>query len=395
MRSTNIAVVAGTALAIAGCSSSDFNTPTKLNKVRILAIQAEPPQPALGATTTLRALVYQPPSVDGGAAEEIHYSWSWCPLATSSINGYACPIDQPAADQLFAGVPGVPPLDLGSGETASFTNPFPSAILASLCEGKTDAIPALAAAASAMGALTAGGGLNFSCTIAGFPITVMVVVHAPGADLPAVFRVYLPVNDNLAPNSNPVVDDIKVKVKDAYHLLDQAGTQGIPFNVAQPVAVDMALSNSEPVPDPNDVLPNPDDPNKAYVPSYGATSERLNLNWYAECGDFGGEGLGGDATGYIPGDQYSTFELATQNTWNIPKSEGCPAYLDRIIVVAIDGRGGVGWVGGVVHLGDTTSAPDAGEPDGQEADTGELVPDAGTLDSGELDEADTLPESTL
>jgi len=66
MRRTTSTVMAGVALALLACSRSDFNTPTLLNKPRILAIQAEPPQPALGASTTLRALVYQPPLGDGG-----------------------------------------------------------------------------------------------------------------------------------------------------------------------------------------------------------------------------------------------------------------------------------------------------------------------------------------
>ena len=60
-------VMAGAALALFACTPSGFNTPTLLNKPRILAIQAEPPQPALGASTTLRALVYlPPPSADAG-----------------------------------------------------------------------------------------------------------------------------------------------------------------------------------------------------------------------------------------------------------------------------------------------------------------------------------------
>jgi len=36
--------MAGATLALFACSSSDFNTPTLLNKPRILAIQAEPPR---------------------------------------------------------------------------------------------------------------------------------------------------------------------------------------------------------------------------------------------------------------------------------------------------------------------------------------------------------------
>ena len=398
MKSTIFAVTAGAALALVGCSRSDFNTPTKLNKVRILAIQAEPPQPALGASTTLRALVYQPPPADGGTAEPLTYSWSWCPLATSSANGFACPIDQATADQLFAGIPGVPPLDLGSDETASFTNPFPSALLASLCAGNTGAIPALAAATQPDSGQTTNTSSVFGCQIAGFPITVTLVVHAPPptGDLPAVFNVFLPVNDNIAPNTNPVAGDIKVTVNDADYVLDQAGTQGITFNAKWPVGVDLAPSNSansEPVPDPNDVLPNPDPNEPAYVSWYTEhfTTEELSLNWYAECGNFSGE-FGGKATSYIPGNAQQTFDVATHNSWDIPKSDSCPgAYLDRIVVVVTDGRGGVGWVSGVVHLGDTNSI-DAGATD-VAADSSEPGPDAGAVDSEEAD-GEATPETS-
>ena len=396
MRTTTPTVMAGAALAFFACSSSDFNTPTRLNKVRVLAIQAEPPQPALGASTTLRALVYQPPpSADGGAAQVsvTGYSWSWCPLPMSPSDPSQCPIDQDAANQLFAGIPGVPPLDLGTGETATFTNSFPAPALAALCAGKLDAIPALAEAAGSQGGLTASGSLSFGCAIAGFPITVKLVVHTSAGDLPAVFKVYLSVNDNIAANLNPVVGGISVTVDKLDHQLDEAGTQGILRNSSVPVSIDVPPTSSEAVPDPNDVLPSPA-PNNPYLHSYGSASERLNMYWFAECGDFGGNGLGGRATGYIPGDRISTFPIALQNTWNTPKLEGYVAEFARIIVVVHDNRGGVAWTSGVVHLGDTKSGPDAGAPDSPEADSGEPTPDAGALDSEEADSTDAIAEST-
>ena len=126
MKSTTT-VMAGAALALFACSPSGFNTPTLLNKPRILAMQAEPPQPAApdpvlgtpGGSTTLRALIYQPPtSADGGTAgPSMTYDWWWCPLPMSSTDPSQCPIKkQEDADQLFAGIPNVPPLHFGSNE---------------------------------------------------------------------------------------------------------------------------------------------------------------------------------------------------------------------------------------------------------------------------------------
>ena len=396
MRTTTTTMMAGAALALLSCSRSGFNTPTLLNKVRVLAIQADPPQPALGAATTLSKLVYLPPAVDGGdPGAGVTYSWSWCPLPMSSTNPSQCPIDptnQTYADQLFAGIPGVPPLYLGSGETATFTNPFPAPILASLCERKLDAIPALAAAARSNGVLTQNGGLTFACTVAGFPITIILVVHTspgdPAGDLPAVFNVYLPVNDAVPANLNPVVNSISVTVNGSDYQLDQAGSQGILYNASVPVVLGMDQTSSQPMPDPNVVLPSPDT-NNPYLPPNDNPSERLDISWYAECGDFGGKGLGGRRTGYLgnPTDPNATFAAALRNTWNIPKPEDYPGTLARITVVVRDNRGGVAWLSGTVHLGDTNSAPDGGWFDSQEADSSQVapVPDAGEPESQEAD----------
>jgi hypothetical protein len=396
---TTTTVMASAALVLFACSKSGFNTPTLLNKPRVLAIQADPPQPALGEATTLSKLVYPPPaSVDGGADAGVSgWDWSWCPLPMSSTDPSKCPIGQDTANQLFAGISDVPvpPLYLGSGETATFTNPFPAPILASLCERKLDAIPALAAAGASNGALVANGGLTFACTVAGFPITIILVVHTSAGDLPAVFNVYLPVNDSVPANLNPVVNSISVTVNGSDYQLDQAGSQGIPRNASVPVVLGMDQTSSQPMPDPNEVLPSPD-PNNPYLPPNDNPSERLDISWYAECGDFGGNGLGGRRTGYLgnPTDPNATFAAALHNTWNIPKPEDYPGTLARITVVVRDNRGGVAWLSGTVHLGDTNSAPDGGGLDSQEADSSQVapVPDAGGPDSQE-DEAAAPPDA--
>jgi hypothetical protein len=388
----------GVALALLGCSSSDFNTPTLLNKPRILAIQAEPPQPTLGVFTTLRALVYQPPpSADAGAGADAGigvtgYSWSWCPLATSSADGFTCPIGQDAATQLFASlaISDAPPLALPAdgpmGETAIFKNPFPSALLANLC------VYGLPATAGAPGA-------KFACTIAGFPITINLVVHTTVAgepkDLPAVFFVYLPVNDAIRANLNPVVSGISVTTNGAAHSLDQAGTPQVPRNSGVPTSIGMDIVSAEQLPDPNEVLPPdlypPPDPNNPPLRPNIALYEQLNLSWYAECGDFGANGLGGKGTGYLgdPNNLNSQFGTALQNTWNIPKTEGCPLDYARMIVVVRDNRGGVTWTSGVAHVVDSLS--DAGVADALDAE--DVAPDTGSLDSEAADSADAELES--
>jgi len=439
MRRTTTAM-AGAALAFLACSRTDFNTPTLLNKVRILGIQAEPPQPALGESTTLRALVYQPPPADGGATSVTGYSWSWCPLPMSSTDPSQCPIDQPAADQLFAGISGVPQLDLGTGDTATFTNPFPAALLAPLCAGNLNQIPALAAAAAKMGSLAASGALSFPCTIAGFPITVKLVVHTIAGDLPAVFSVYLRITDdpNISSNKNPNLGSIFLD--GSASPLGEMSTQTIARNSSVQATIDgLTLADSELLPDPNEVLPDPNNPQpqpndkNPYLKPNDTPYERLTVAWFAECGDFGGDGQGGATTGYLgknPDDPISPFSAALLNTWNIPKIDDYASTAARIIVVVNDSRGGVNWTTGVVRLDvngsgadggpadlptadaeDATALPDvepidlptedATEPspdaesmDVQQADVDQLIADAASLDAAEIEIVDAAQEST-
>lgn len=417
-------LMAGFGLALLACTPSGFNTPTLLNKPRILAIQAEPPQPALGTSTTLRPLVYlPPPSADAGAVSVTGYSWSWCPLATSSSNDYACPIGQDAGD---SSLPGLPSLDLGTGETATFTNPFPASVLGALCNGNLDAVPGLAAlAASTRGA--AGGNL-FNCTIAGFPITIKLVVHTSAGEdggdspLPAVFTVYLPINDAIAPNANPMVGNVYVLADSPGYQLDEAGTQQLVRDSTVPLVLDMPLSDSEILPDPNQVLPSidPNHPNSLLGPNDTPDPnlpprERLHVDWYAEAGDFTQKnGVGGEtSTGYLggdPNDPISPFTSSQQNFWNIPGDY--KASSARVIVVVRDSRGGVTWTSGVATVlpgppdagasdapqadsGEVALAPDAGAPDAPQADSGEVVtaPDAGASDLPQADAGELIPDA--
>ena len=91
--------------------------------------------------------------------------------------------------------------------------------------------------------------------------------------------------------------------------------------------------------------------------------EHLDFSWYAEAGDFTGDGKG-ENTGYLPtalpGGQdnppseqdLANFLFNTTNTWDLPKSEDYAHPTARIIVVVRDGRGGVAWTSKQVSLED-------------------------------------------
>jgi hypothetical protein len=235
-------ILLASTLAFLGCGNRDFNRPDLLNEPRILAMQAEPPQPTVGTSTTLRALVYQPPvTTDGGACPNANaaptYAWSWCPLpyVLDANNNYTCPIDTTGMNQLLAalGAGQAPPVDpdlLGTDETATFTNPFPAPLLYSLCRGDIGLFSAAGAATSrpdsgqsSLFQCDRPSGENTQTPLAqtdpiGFQIAVKLVVTpscpsllpAGFSPLVALFTVHLPTKDALPGNLNPVMNGIFV-----------------------------------------------------------------------------------------------------------------------------------------------------------------------------------------
>jgi len=89
--------------------------------------------------------------------------------------------------------------------------------------------------------------------------------------------------------------------------------------------------------------------------------EHLSFAWYAEAGDFRGEGKG-ESTGYLPAgqpqgeggepsaDDVSNFAFNTSNEWESPKQEDYPYNTAALVVVVRDGRGGIGWASTQVTL---------------------------------------------
>ncbi len=395
MKITTWSVMAGAALALVGCADEDFDTPWLLNHVRILAMQAEPPQPATGQSTTVRALVYQPPaSADPSKLEKIvGYQWSWCPFATLPDNPEECPIKQPMADALFAGIPGVPPLDdLGTGETATFTNPFPASLLASLCQGDYSGLPVLKQALAEKGDLSQTGGALFRCGIAGYPITIKLVVTSlvgeKAKPLPAIFKVYLPVNDAVPPNHNPEVGAISIVENGVHYALDEAATWSGVRDREVPLLLDVPLSSAESLPNWQDVYLKKDPHHQA--------REQLNVSWFTEGGDFGSsDHKGGNTTVYFgsdPNDPVSPFSSLAENTLNPPKADKYERATARVYAVVYDIRSGVSWTTGVIRMVDTPESRDGGVADAppdapSPLDAADSEADAEVTDSG----AEVLP----
>lgn len=409
-------------LVLFGCSSNNFNTPQLLNIPRVLAIQAEPPQPQVGAATALRTLVYLPP---GDPGENASYAWSWCPLPTSSNDNYKCPIDQAQFDAIYASFglgAAAPSLDLGTGKTATLVNPFPASILAGLCSGDIRFFPG---ATNPVTLSPDGGGKSmFTCPTgnSGFPVTIKLTIGPTSTgNLDAVYLVYLPTDDTVPGNLNPIIGGVQATwpgAPDGGASVDGSNQPeaGVPADAEAP-ALDAGdqmpdggapvLDAGEPAPDTAEASPagstaedagsaspqvdasggtvDPlygvvlDDANSTLLPRQKRiqlhaqlptgssepltpaqvavdpnhrTTEKLDLAWFAEAGDFGSNGNGGHRTGFLgfPDDIDSPFAGATDNTWTLPKFESYGGSTAKLIVVVRDNRGGIAWTTGSATL---------------------------------------------
>jgi hypothetical protein len=414
MRITPFAL--GVALFAMGCGS-DFTPEYRLEKSRVLALQAEPAQPRFGTSSTLRSLIHL-----HGDDTVVSYHWSWCPLPTQSSDGYQCPVDQAGFEQMLGGLmagQAAPSLDLGTGETATFTNAFPASTLAAICNANAGAtltageidggvagndsgvaedasvsseIPdGGVAEADAGGALEDGGTdaesvaanwsaptgtpgegaaggipLNkiFNCGTAGFPVTVRLEFQTASMEKPgaAVFKVYLPTDDSLPGNLNPVLGGLKLReATDTDPLagiaMDQAGTVPIEFkrDFKYMLSVDMPPLDSESyfgwtIDNLGGFVLDED---KQHV--LGEVQEILNLNWYVEAGDLGEfGGRRGGNTGYNPyAAAQQGFDKARENQWKTPLMGDYKDNPVKIYVLVRDSRGGVGWSSAAVTLEST------------------------------------------
>jgi hypothetical protein len=287
-----------------GCGD-DFAPYSELDRLRVLAIQAEPASPLPGETALLSALTFVP----GG--EPAAYRWTWCPTTAPAGSSYTCPLDQATAAQLFAPyldpALGLPSLDLGSAATAAFTNPFSAPGLAALC---------------ATGVAGGAYAQSFECE-GGFPVTVVLDVGTATATLRAGFVLRLPVGTPPEINHNPMPGTLAL---DGTVL----GDPPQPVRVAPGQTVDLAA----------DIPPSAAELRSipAFEGDPGQRLERLTASWFADEGR-----IETDRTSYIDGE--TSLAETGQNRWTAPDTADWPA--DGAVQFAIvlrDDRGGVGWL---------------------------------------------------
>jgi hypothetical protein len=301
-----LSALTGVLLAAAACSN-DFAPYSKLDRLRVLAVQAEPSTPLAGETAVLSALTYAPPG------EAIGFHWTWCPAAAPASGSYACSLDPTQADQAFAAAlaPGVaarlPSLDLGTASTAIFTNPFSSSALAGLC---------------ASGLAGASYAQSFDCE-GGFPVTLALEVATASASLRAGFVLRLPLGDSPELNHNPYPTGLRLG--------------GVPLGEA-PTAITVAPGQ---VLDLHVDIPADAVEVRSIPPSEGPPGqrrERLTSSWFADSGT-----IDEARTAFIDGE--TSLDQTASNHWTAPQDADWPALgLVELAVVLRDDRGGVGWL---------------------------------------------------
>jgi len=291
-------------LALLSACSSDFAPYSKLDRLRVLGVRAEPPTPGQGEACTLSALTFAP------AGDAIAYHWSFCPVLAHAKDEYNCPIDEATAQRIFGTSP---PFDLGNAETASFTNPFAWDLLGAFCAAGIDG---------------AGVAQAIDCR-PGFPVTIVLDVATSSDALRAAFTVNLPSSSPPELNANPTVLGL---------FLGGQSLSETPDPLSLPAGKAVELS-AQLAPDSVEMRPIP-----PTEPGTGLRREGLRLSWFADAGS-----LDETRTVYLDGE--TTLEQATTNHWTPPDAANWPAQgLVHLDVVVRDDRGGVGWLSRQVQL---------------------------------------------
>jgi hypothetical protein len=281
-------------LLLNGCDS-DFEPYGELSSLRVLAIESVPASPAPGETATLTPLVYVP------GEEPLTSSWSWCPVEAPPDEGAACPVAEEEAT-LALGTP--VRYDLGSEPYARFEHRFDAASIARFCSGE----------------VLAAAGFAIDCS-EGLPVQIRHVVRSSSDVVESVRRLRLRFSPEQPENLNPVVDGITALVSGAPLALDDAGSVVLPRGTEVELVAEVAAGASEPL-----------SPERAGE----SARERLVFTWFVEAGETRYE-----RTSFVDGEL--PLERALRNGWTLPAIAEHAAAEARLIVVARDERGGVGW----------------------------------------------------
>jgi hypothetical protein len=344
----------------------------QLDRPRVLAIRAQPPELAPGGELTLDSLIYAPP---GSPAPT--YEWSWC--ATLGT-GFACAISAPDLVALLdpTGSAGVS-IDYALGDGAQALLPYPAtaAIVEDACAraafgrpvgvgdgGIADAgIIDLGASDAGIGdggvdlgpplGVSTDGGVRLTCGAA-WTVEVMLTVDVGGDTLHATRQISVDWAAPASPNTNPTLAALYPFASADGGTLDLGVTVDDDGGVALQAVVPASASDVYIGTLPRSDAGAPDGgvacssdggagdagagDGGAAVGNCYAVAEPLTLAWYVEAGTLD------HATTTLPlalAGAARDLGALDDNRWVPPAGSG-GSY--ELIVVVRDNRGGVGWL---------------------------------------------------
>lgn len=274
------------ALAVAGCNN-DFNPQSLVDKLRVLAVQADPPEIPFGATSTLTATAVNP----GGAAPVI--TWDACLLGPPPATGEAI---NPDCATLPEGDPSLLPFGVGDSVTAT--------------------MPVLGPSMVALPDQTNGVYLPVRLKVDGGDGNTLVAFYSLRLYLGAILPPPPP-----PPNQNPTLTGVFVAAAG-----DAGASEEVPVDptALTPVQSGWVVYLRAFLSDDSQETYQVFDGNPATTPPRTVT-ETVRISWYATAGEFVN-----DVTG---------VEKPT-TTWKLEKHLPAPGSVIDLWVVARDERGG-------------------------------------------------------
>lgn len=310
-----LAVLSALSASTAACAD-EFDPYNELLNFRVLAVRAEPPYLREGETTRLDAAIYLP-----DPNTPVQYSWSWCPFRGSADTKFECAVPR---DDLQAmvdatvgpGVVDIPPYELSSTSSTTFTYSVPALLFSGLCAALAGAeLPDFVERPACNGLWEA---------------TIRMTATSGGKEIITIKDLQLAYTSSAATNTNPTIDSISWWPEGQAESSAQLLSAGTPptFNrdTKYLLRADVTEELSESYVAAPEVEGDPIETKR----------EILIVTWYVE----GGE-TKSTRTTFIDGEV--PIEILRLNELTTPKKADYPEQNLRLIFVIRDNRGGVDW----------------------------------------------------
>lgn len=305
----------------AGCA--DEQTPfNEIDRLRILAIQADPPWVAPQQSTELSALAVVPRAAAemmGTETPTISYAWEWCPFRGGQEVDYECALSEAQLEQIILEESGFEvDIDylLGRGPTAEFDYAFPAGVLQDACEGLLGRdVPSFIEVPS--------------CEGDGLDVSIELTVTAGDETLRGITDVKLLFGEGEL-NINPEIVGLAAIDPAAPGqpiALTEDGPNPLKRDTLYTLVANVPMSASQPyVRVPPDMPMQPEQ-----------TREDIIITWFYEGGD-----MDFTRTSFFAGE--SAFEDALANEYATPRKVDWEPDRAYLYLVVRDGRDGIEWL---------------------------------------------------